>query len=245
MTSQAQLTVDLPPPPVITQQPNDTTAEQGTTVSFVAQATGIALEYQWFFGTSKLNGQTNAELTLPNVSTNQTGVYTVTITNPSGVTVTSREARLTVTLPTPPVINQQPADLTVDLGASASFHVQASGTPPLHYQWFFGFGSLPGETNATLALLHVTTNQAGTYRVLVQNPTGIDVFSRAATLTVSVPPPPVNERLLLGLSRSGQNIVLSWPASAVGFSLEVTERLGAPTWNRCRQIPCSLAGITR
>jgi uncharacterized delta-60 repeat protein len=79
-------------------------------------------------------------------------------------------------------INRQPADLTVEIGETALFSVEASGQD-LEYQWFKDAMLLPGVTNASLVIPSVTTDDAGFYSVTVsdQNRT---VTSRQALLTV-------------------------------------------------------------
>ena len=88
----------------------------------------------------------------------------------------------------PPTIDTQPADDTVNAGQAAKFTVEASGTPPLSYQWFFDrTNELDGATNATLTLAAVQTNQAGTYQVEISSASG-STNSRAARLTVNPGP---------------------------------------------------------
>jgi hypothetical protein len=81
-----------------------------------------------------LAGQTNATLTLTNVSTNHAGSYFVVITNVYG-SVTSSPATLTVNVPV--AITQQPQGVITTLGSNVSFTVGASGTMPLSHQWFW------------------------------------------------------------------------------------------------------------
>src|SRR5215469_14735868 len=88
-----------------------------------------------------------------------------------------------------PTIVNQPTNQTVAVGASASFSVGATGTPPLTYQWYNGSGSITGGTNSTLTLNNVQLSDAGGYYVVVANPYG-STNSATATLTVTNPPPP-------------------------------------------------------
>ena len=80
-----------------------------------------------------LDGQTNAVLTIENVTTNSEGGYFVVITNAFGA-VTSSVATLSAYVPV--YITAQPGSQTVPPGGNASFTVAATGTPPLRYQWF-------------------------------------------------------------------------------------------------------------
>jgi choice-of-anchor C domain-containing protein len=68
-----------------------------------------------------------------------------------------------------PQITQQPTDKTVTVGNTASFAVTAIGTAPLTYQWQFNGTNISGETNSSLTLMSVQTNQSGNYSVLISN----------------------------------------------------------------------------
>jgi hypothetical protein len=92
-------------PPTITLQPTNQTVELGTTVTFNVAATGTApLSYQWQLnGTnlvdeSSINGATSNLLTIAIAETNNSGIYTVIVTNIAG-SVTSSNAVLSVLLP--------------------------------------------------------------------------------------------------------------------------------------------------
>jgi len=83
------------PPPVIDQQPQNTTAVVGSNTSLSVQATGPNLTYQWFKGGNPISGATSATLNFTNVQTTDTADYTVNVSNGGG-TVPSNPARLTV-----------------------------------------------------------------------------------------------------------------------------------------------------
>jgi hypothetical protein len=73
--------------PSVTQQPTFTSAAPGEDITFSVTATGDApLAYQWHFDSSALSGQTNSALLLTNVTTAQSGTYSITITNAAGST---------------------------------------------------------------------------------------------------------------------------------------------------------------
>jgi len=63
-----------------------------------------------------------------------------------------------------------------------TFSVAATGTAPLRYQWKFNKANLTMATNATLTFGSITTNQAGTYSVMVSNEAGST--NSTASLTV-------------------------------------------------------------
>jgi hypothetical protein len=89
---------------------------------------------------------------------------------------------------TPPSILSQPESLTVNAGNSAAFTVNASGTAPLAYQWFFGSNSISGATSNVLVLSGVQPANAGSYSVVVSNAYGTATSSNAVLTVLTYPP---------------------------------------------------------
>jgi hypothetical protein len=85
----------------------------------------------------------------------------------------------------PPVIVTPPANQLVNLGAKATFSVEAGGSGLLHYQWRSNNVPLAWSTSPTLTLSNA--QQPGTYAVYVTNAFGA-VLSASATLTINHPP---------------------------------------------------------
>jgi len=173
--------------PSITAQPVDVFATNGSTLGFTVVAQGTEpLYYQWFFNTTNLLTEaTNASLTLPDVTLNQAGAYSVIVSNFYG-TATSAPAQLT--LVAPPQIVQPPQDTLATNGTSVQLTVTATGTAPLAYQWFFNTTNLlTHSTNPVLTLAAVTPSMAGSYSVLVSNPYG-SALSPEAALQIAVLP---------------------------------------------------------
>ncbi len=85
-----------------------------------------------------------------------------------------------------PIISAGPISQTINRYADVSFDVSVNGQPPLFYQWKFNGINIAGETNETLELFNVQTNQAGQYSVVVSNSIN-SATSSSATLTVVVP----------------------------------------------------------
>ena len=134
--------------PTITQQPQDAEIANGGTATFTVAAEHTReLHYQWYFrpenGTAEEVGEDSPTLTLDRYEAGS--VYCkVSVT---GATTTSDEAKLTlipentkndnwVTVNSAPSITKQPVDATVAKGGTASFTLEATGTGPLHYQWY-------------------------------------------------------------------------------------------------------------
>ena len=84
--------------------------------------------------------------------------------------------------PTTPTIDTQPVDLTVAVGANATFAVSASGAPPLAYQWQFFNGAawvnltdnarINGSHSSALTIAPVYPSDAGSYQVVITNGLG-------------------------------------------------------------------------
>lgn len=86
----------------------------------------------------------------------------------------------------PPIITMQPADLTVALGASATFSVTVDA-PGSHYVWRHNGIPIDGAYYPTLTIPNVGAGEAGTYDVVIGDFGGV-VASDSATLHVIAPP---------------------------------------------------------
>jgi hypothetical protein len=209
ISSNAVLTVASSP--VITMQPTPTNQEVAvdSTVTFTVAAVGMApLSYQWQVngtnlvdGTDLVNGDitsgsTTNVLTISNAQTNNSGSYTVIVTNLAG-SVTSSNALLTVTN-VPAEIGTQPISQTVAVGSDVTFAVSATPIDvygPYSFQWVkdgtdltdgptSSGSTISGSTNTSLTITDVQTNDAGSYQLLITNPGGL-VTSSNAVLTVT------------------------------------------------------------
>ncbi|MSU56813.1 MAG: hypothetical protein EXS35_01275 [Pedosphaera sp.] len=171
--------------PVITNQPQSLTVTQNNNANFTVLAGGTApLSYQWRFGATNIGGATASSYTRTAAQANDTGNYTVVITNTAG-SVTSSVATLTVLVP--PGIATPPQSLTVTQNNNATFTVVATGNPAPAYQWRFGTTNIAGATTSAYTRVNAQTNDAGNYTVVLTNAAG-GLTSAVATLTVLVPP---------------------------------------------------------
>src|SRR5262245_65096086 len=88
----------------------------------------------------------------------------------------------------PPSITSKPASRTNASGTVATFSVEATGTAPLHYQWYRNqLNPIPDATNSVLVLANVQLSDSGAYHVAVTNEAG-STNSAEATLLVRIPP---------------------------------------------------------
>lgn len=168
-SSVAVLTVAAPP--AITLQPSGGTIGVGSDFTLTVTASGTApLAYQWAKDSAPLTDATNTSFTITNAQTNDSGAYTVTVTNALG-SITSSVANISVVY-FPPQITDQPVGATVLVGSNFSLTVTATGTAPLLYQWSKDGVNLSGATDATYSVTNAVTNEAGGYSVVITNVAG-------------------------------------------------------------------------
>jgi alpha-tubulin suppressor-like RCC1 family protein len=173
-------------PPVISLQPASQAVLVGATASFAVGAFGtLPLDYRWRFNGFDLPGATQSSYTIVSAQTTNAGDYCVSVSNRFGMTLSSNA---TLSVLVPPSITAQPTNLTVFAGASATFQLVATGSPPLSYQWFFNETNPLGWAAANaLVLTNVRFADAGLYSALVTNVAG-SATSTLAALTVLAPP---------------------------------------------------------
>jgi archaellum component FlaG (FlaF/FlaG flagellin family) len=171
------------PTPVITEQPKNRRVNEGQTATFTVTATGDPpLTYQWLKGGVIIDGATESSYTTPaTTSADNATRYSVVVTNPGG-SVTSNEARLTVLFA--PIIIDQPRDVSVRAGRSATFRVTVSGTKPITFQWQKNGTDITGATAPRYVTPPTTADDNGAvFDVTITNSLGT-VTSNNATLTV-------------------------------------------------------------
>jgi len=180
-TSNAVLTV-IDSPPIITVQPTNQFLSLGTNeaaTTFTVAATGsLPLSYQWQFNGRNIDSGTNSLLTLANLESAHTGVYSVLVSNAFGL-VTSSNALLAF----PPNVVVSPVDQVVPLGTNTVLSVVATGSLPLSYQWQLDGADIGDATNVSLVLTNIQYAREGNYRVVVTNFYG-SVTSSSASLNV-------------------------------------------------------------
>ena len=190
LTVQATLT-----PPNIIQQPQSQETTVGETATFSISAGGTPpLSYQWRHNNDVIEGAGSEILSINNSQLDDTGIYTVVVTNNAGE-ATSANATLTVVEAPPvilaPVILQQPQSLTVEANNPARFEVVAEGIN-IQYQWSRNGQVLSGATDSSLVIGSTSNSDSGDYRVTLSNQGGTTT-SNIALLTVNEPNPPVGD----------------------------------------------------
>ncbi len=183
--------------PYFLTQPSSQTVTNGASVTFSATVGSQSpLSYQWLFNGTNLpaggnvSGTTSNVLSITSATTNNSGNYSLIVTNSYG-SVTSSVAVLNVGFA--PAFSAQPTNLTILSGSNAVFSAIASGSSPLAFQWrkngtnLVNGTGVSGATSNVLTLTAVTTNSSGNYNLSVTNSFGA-VTSSVATLTVVLPP---------------------------------------------------------
>jgi hypothetical protein len=200
--------------PFFESQPASVSATNNANVTFIASVAGQSpLNYQWLFngsnlvGSGNISGSTSNILAINGVGTNNSGNYSLVVTNIYGA-ITSSVAVLNVGFV--PTISSPPANLIVFSGNNAELSVVASGSTPLSYQWRYNGtnllngGNLSGATSDILKLTAVTTNQSGNYDLVVADAFGT-VTSSATALTVVLPAAIGNSSLINQTVQCGSN----------------------------------------
>jgi len=111
-----------------------------------------------------------------------TQFVTATATDPDGNTSEFSEAR---PVRTPPIPEQVPSTTNVVAGTTITLCADASGSPPIYYQWRLNGANIPGETNQCITLTDVEAQSAGSYTVVVYNDLG-GFGTQPAALLVTV-----------------------------------------------------------
>lgn len=175
------------PPRVVVNPPAATNIYAGDTLLLsVAAVGGAPLQFQWQWNSATLPGQTNEELSIPNISPAGAGSYRCRVSNSYGA-VTSGVCVVSVLPAIPPSIVSPPQPVTTYAGLTAAFTVTAVG-PQLAYQWQANRVNLPGATNRSLVLSNVQPAQAASYRVLVSNGLGTATSAEAALTVLALAP---------------------------------------------------------
>ena len=174
-------TVTILAPPMITSPPTDQLVNAGAQVLFSVTATGDSLIYQWRRNGVALAGKTGSFLLLSNAQAANVGNYDVVVKNSYGTVISSPAALQLIALLN---ITSQPADVTANVGDTATFSVTASGPGVLAYQWYKKGQTITGAKSATLTVPVTDGSAAGVYTVMVTTGT-LKATSTPASLRVS------------------------------------------------------------
>lgn len=175
---------------VVVNQASLTVTAQNQSRLYGQSNPALTVSYSGF-----VSGETNTVLATQPVATTSAdsasapGNYAITVSGASAANyaITHVNGTLTVTA-IAPAVTQQPTNVTVIAGQTASFTTMASGGPAPMLQWYFqGTNVLVGATNASVTVTNAQSANEGGYRVVASN-VGGSATSVVATLTVLVPP---------------------------------------------------------
>ena len=184
-STSAMLIVETAPPAIIAQ-PERQVVAIGQTATFQVVATGHpAPTYQWQRNHAEISGATAASYTTPVLDASDSGaVFSVAVSNERGWTL-SNSAELIVVAAVGPTITRQPLTWTfVPATASATLTVEATGDPPLTYQWKRSGLVIPRATEASYTTPPTTRADQGQPYTVTVTSGGISVTSSAAYLNV-------------------------------------------------------------
>ena len=156
---------------MITTQPSNATATVGNTATFTAAATGSPTPtVQWkvstdggvtFANDTTDPGNTTTTLSVTPTSSAQNGYEYEAVFTSSGLSTNTQAATLTV--PYAPVVATQPANLSTNAGAVATFTATANGSPTPTVQWQYSsdggttWNDDTTDSSATTTTLSFTT----------------------------------------------------------------------------------------
>ena len=173
--------------PTITTQPvASTTVCVGAGINLSVEATGTALTYQWKKGGIDIAGAQSNTYSIPTTTVNDIGTYSVFVGGTCAPNALSSDALVIIN--TPPSITGQPEATTSGcVGSPISLTVNATGTD-LTYQWKKGGNNISGATEATYTIASATTNDEGTYSVIISGTCTPPVTSTDAVVVVNTLP---------------------------------------------------------
>lgn len=199
--------------PAVSTHPASTSVAEGATVTLTAAFTGNPTPtLQWRRNGVDLVGATAATHQFTAAQINNGDTYDCVATNTEG-TATTNAATLTVF---PAVsITQQPANVSITEGQTATFSVVALSQFGVTYQWRRNGVAISGATSASLVMPDVLLSQNGEQYTCTVAALGTTLLSSIATLSVSAQVVPVT----IGTNPASVSVLEGYP---VTFSVSVT-----------------------
>lgn len=175
-----------PKPIKLFTQPESFRGIAGSSYSLkvAVQGTSGSYTYQWYKDGTALAGETSSTLNFSALAESDAGNYTVVVSDGTS-SVTSDTA--TVTVMPRLQISAQPASLSLTEGDGGELSVTASGYGELSYQWFKNGSAITNATASSIRFDKITSNDAGSYYVVVYDDNG-SVMSNTANITVTAKP---------------------------------------------------------
>jgi hypothetical protein len=179
-----------PTAPSFYSQPQDVTVDYGSTLSLYVSVSGSSpISFTWKRDGATITTTDYSSYYKSTVDASDAGSYTVTATNSAGAVI-SNAFRVTVRPAFAPQIQSITNSLSVNAGDSFSLSVNATGTPPLSFQWKKDNVVIASATSSYFYRSPAQAADAGTYTVVVSNAQGT-VTSQGVAVSVSAPQPPL------------------------------------------------------
>jgi hypothetical protein len=186
------------PPAFASVPPATDVAYPGGSVTLSASVEGsVPLTNQWYSNSVLLAGQTNAYLTLNNL-TSGTNTYVLKVSNAYGSTNTAGTLVEVAAGSGPPTLLKDVSPLTnwIYETLPISYSVSVSGSTPITYQWWFDGQSLSGATSSSYSIASLAASNAGSYYCAISNPISSIVSSTAILNVVPLPTNPYSLAVL-------------------------------------------------
>lgn len=225
-TASATLTVSQGP--TIAMNPVDNTVCEGTSVTFMSQATGVpAPTAQWEVranGSAQwvpIAGANSSNYTIASPTFAQNGnAYRAVYSNDCGTTPTSFAV---LTVNTAPVVTVEPQDQTVCAGDNATFTASATGSPAASIQWEVStngvdYTPIQGANSNTYTFTAGPSDNGNMYRARFTNLCG-NVASASATLNFYALPEIVQQPTGVSVCQ-GESFTLTVGAVGTGLTYQ-------------------------
>ncbi len=156
----------------IIEQPAATSVEYGSPLFLSAEVKGVPpLVYQWFLNGEAIEGANRSTYFVGEADDSHAGDYQLMVSNTFDHLTTELA---TVTLyRAPPQVIAGPVSQKVVAGANVTLAVDARGSAPLAYQWYFDGAPIVGETAETYSVNAFAGEHVGGYSVGISNEAGM------------------------------------------------------------------------
>ena len=219
VTSES-LTVSVDAPLTVITQPEDSTLDLGSTVTFKTEATGLDVKYRWYYKKvgqtewNKWDDRTTPETTARVNRTWESMLIKCVVTGNVDRTVETVPAKITVNAPLS--ITTQPTDVCVKIQTSADFKLTASGIG-LKYQWYIkkdgesSWSRFGGNASESVSGISEASWHNMKVKCVVSDNVGKKVTSDVITVTIDTTGYPSYLVSLLGRNKEAASFVLNYP----------------------------------
>ncbi|MFN3196348.1 MAG: immunoglobulin domain-containing protein [Chlorobiota bacterium] len=167
-------------------QPSNQSGCEGSSVTLQASVEGEISTLQWRKDGQDISGANSQSLTINNLSSSDEGDYTLFVTSDK-CNSQLESSVATVSLTQSPIIVGQPESEVGCEGGEVRFVVQAGGEIE-GYQWYKDDAVINGETEKTLTISNLNTDDVGAYKVEIEGKCNELITSNEVNLTLNSAP---------------------------------------------------------